>query len=528
MELTVDAALRNASSAFADRTFLRFAEGDLTFVETDRRVNALAHGLKRLGVGEGSHIALLMRNRAEFVLSWFAANRLGAAVVPVNTEFRGVALARVLNHSAATVLIADPELFDPVVAIAGQLASLERVVFTEPATDNTLTDVPEQIVAMSLSELTAIETDAPHPNVSRPAGRAMIMFTSGTTGPSKGCVLSNRYVVRQAELLAQNYELDADDVLYCPFPLFHLDAAVLTVMPALVLGGTAALGRRFSASHFWEEIRAFQATVFDFMGATLTILHKQPPRSDDEDNPVRLAWGVPVPDYAADFEGRFKLRLVELYGSTDVGVPIYEPLDEPRRQGSCGRPIPEYEVAIFSEDDTRTSPGEVGELVVRPREPHLITDGYLGMPSETVQAARNLWWHTGDLASQDDGGFIYFVGRKTDSIRRRGENISAFEVEEVVKSHSAVLDAAAYPVPSELTEDDVMISVVARQGHDLQIEDLLDYCAQHMAAYMVPRYIDVVDELPHTPTAKISKVILIERGVTATTYDRERAIDSDG
>ncbi len=349
------------------------------------------------------------------------------------------------------------------------------------------------------------------------------MFTSGTTGPSKGCLLSNRFAVRQAQLLIENFRLSERDVLYCPFPLFHLDAAILTVMPALVLGATAAIGARFSASRFWDEVRTFGATVFDFMGATLTILHKQPAEPDDADNSVRLAWGVPVPGYAAEFEQRFGLRLVELYGSTDVGVPIYEPLDEPRRPGSCGRAVPQYDVRIFNEDDVELPAGEVGEIVVRPLEPHLITDGYLNMPDETAVAARNLWWHTGDLASQDPDGHIYFVGRKNDSIRRRGENISAFEVEEVLKAHVDVLDAAAFPVPSELTEDDVMVALVPRPGHTIRIDELLEYCGQHMAPYMVPRYVDVLDDLPRTPTAKVAKQLLIERGTTSATFDRDRS-----
>ena len=351
----------------------------------------------------------------------------------------------------------------------------------------------------------------------------MVMFTSGTTGPSKGCVLSHRYAIRQAELMIEHLALRPDDVLYCPFPLFHLDATVLTVMPAMVLGATAAIGRRFSASGFWPEIREFGATVFDFMGATLTMLHKVVPEADDLDNAVRVAWGVPVPEFADEFEARFGLRLIELYGSTDAGVPIYHPVDVPRRAGSCGRVVDAYDVRLFDDNDAEVATGSVGEIVVRPNEPSIMSSGYYGMPEATVAANRNLWFHTGDLARRDDDGYFYFVGRRAESIRRRGENISAFEIEEVVKLHPAVLDAAAYGVRSDLTDDDVMVAVVVRPGHAADPRALIDFCEAGMARHMIPRYIEIVEHLPRTPTEKVEKRTLVERGVSSTTWDRERA-----
>ena len=321
--------------------------------------------------------------------------------------------------------------------------------------------------------------------------------------------------------MVENLGLREDDVLYCPFPLFHIDATVLTVMPAMVLGTTAAIGERFSVSGFWDEVRAFGATVFDFMGATLTMLHKRHPEPDDADNPVRLAWGVPLPEFAAELEARFELQLIEAYGSTDAGVPIYHPIDQPRRPGSCGRAIPSFDVRLFDESDQEVPTGQVGQIVVRPLEPSLMADGYYGMPEATLASRRNLWFHTGDLARLDADGYFYFVGRLSDSIRRRGENISAFEVEEVLKLHPQVLDAAVYAVPSELTEDEVMAAVVPRPGEAVDPAELLRFCAHSMAPHMLPRYVDVVDDLPRTPTEKVEKHVLIARGITATAWDRE-------
>jgi crotonobetaine/carnitine-CoA ligase len=291
----------------------------------------------------------------------------------------------------------------------------------------------------------------------------------------------------------------------------------------LVLGTTAAIGARFSASGFWAEVRAFGATVFDFMGATLTILHKRPAAGDDAANPARLGWGVPLPEFGPDFERRFDLRLVECYGSTDVGVPIYTRPDEPPRPGSCGRPIEAYQVRLVDAEDREVRAGEVGEIVVRPNEPSLILDGYLGMPEEMVRATRDLWFHTGDLARQDADGFVYFVGRHKDAIRRRGENISAFEVEEVVDLHPDVLESAAFGVPSELTEEEVMVAVVPRPGHTVEPTDLVSFCEPRMGRHMLPRYVEIVAALPKTPTEKVEKYRLVERGVGPRTWDSERS-----
>jgi len=519
---TLDQLLRDRAADRPDVPWLRCRTGDLPFAEADRLVSDLAAGLAAQGVGRGDLVPVLMPNGRDIVIVWFALDRLGAVATLLNTAFRGPALTHALNLTGAELLVADASLIDSVAPVAGELATLRRaVVFGGDAGAAGL--APLEIVPAT--GLASHRTEPPPPSHGM-TDPAMVIFTSGTTGPSKGCVLSHRYAVRQAQLMIEHFGLRADDVLYCPFPLFHLDATVLTVVPALVLGTTAAIGERFSASGFWDELREFGATVFDFMGATLTMLHKRPPAVDDADNPARLGWGVPLPEFAPEFEARFGVRLVEAYGSTDAGVPIYQPLDQPRRPGSCGRAIPSYDVRVFDEDDVEVPPGMVGELVVRPLEPSLIADGYYGRPEATIESRHNLWFHTGDLVRRDEDGWFFYIGRRTDSIRRRGENISAFEVEEVVKLHPHVLDAAAFGVPSELTEDDVMVAVVPRPGTALDPVDLIAFCRERLARHMVPRYVDLIDELPRTPTEKVEKGVLRERGVTATSWDGEAAARS--
>ena len=334
---------------------------------------------------------------------------------------------------------------------------------------------------------------------------AMVIFTSGTTGPLEGLRAVPSLRRPPAQLMVEHFGLRADDVLYCPFPLFHLDATVLTVVPALVLGTTAAIGDRFSGVRLLGRGTDVRRHGLRLHGGHAHHAPQAPSGADDADNPARLGWGVPLPEFAPEFEARFGVRLVEAYGSTDAGVPIYQPLDEPRRPGSCGRAIPSYDVRVFDEDDVEVAPGMVGELVVRPLEPSLMADGYYGRPEATIESRRNLWFHTGDLVRRDEDGWFYYVGRRTDSIRRRGENISTFEVEEVVKLHPRVLDAAAFGVPSELTEDDVMVAVVPRPDTILDPVDLIGFCRERMARHMVPRYVDLVDELPRTPTEKVEK-----------------------
>jgi crotonobetaine/carnitine-CoA ligase len=515
---TIDELLATRSVTHPDTVFLRFAAGDITFSEAAARSDRLAAGFAALGVRHGDVVPVLLPNAQEFALTWLALCRLGAVACLVNTAFRGPALAHALGVTDAHTVVVHREFAAQFTEVASAVPHLERLVVLGDEEAGSSLGVEVVDWRSVDGDPATLPSHAGH----TATDPAMILFTSGTTGPSKGCILSHRYTLRQATLMAEHLGFRDDDVLYCPFPLFHIDATVLTVAPALVLGTTAAIGERFSVSGFWSEVRRFGATVFDFMGATLTMVHKQPEQPDDADNPVRLAWGVPVPESADDFERRFGLHLVELYGSTDAGLPMYHPVDAPRRQGSCGVVIDAYDVRLLDDHGFEVPVGEVGELVVRPNEPSLMADGYFGMPEATLRSRRNLWFHTGDLLRRDADGFFYFVGRRTDSIRRRGENISAFEVEEVVKLHPAVLDAAAYGVPSELTEDDVMVAVVVRSGAAFDPAGLIAFCVDRMARHMVPRYLDVVDELPRTPTEKVRKDALRDRGITSTTWDRER------
>ncbi|MEU8108014.1 AMP-binding protein [Nonomuraea muscovyensis] len=511
--------LRTQARRAPGKVFLRTEQGDHTYAEVHQRAGALAADLARHGIEPGEPVVALMGNSAELVFTWFAVNWLGGVHVPVNTALIGRGLAHAFQVTGARVAVVDADLLPNLLAVAPELPRLTTVVVHgAPQPPANRADLP--VLAAFPESLTSARHPVPFPVDD--LSPATMLFTSGTTGPSKACVLAHRYVVRQGQLHAQNLGFTADDVLYCPFPLFHVDAATLTVVAALATGATAAIGRRFSTSGFWADVRRFDATVMNFMGATLAMLWKQPAAAGDRDHRIRLGWGVPMPDWKAGWEERFGFPLYEIYGLTDGGICVYDPLDAPKRPGSCGRPIPEYELAIADQNGYHLPPGEIGEILIRAREPGLIMSGYHAMPEATAAAFHGDWLRTGDLGRQDADGFLYFIGRVKDAIRRRGENISAYEVEQIIESHPAVLEAAAIGVPSELSEEDVKACVVLRPGASITPEELADHCARTGARHMVPRYVEFLPSLPKTPTQKVEKLRLKQRGLTPQTHDLQK------
>lgn len=505
--------LRSAAAQAPGRPFIRMRTGEWTYGEIDRQSDQVAAGLHAQGVRQGHNVSLMLPNCIEFALAWFALAKLGAVCAPLNTSFRGQTLAHAIDLVESRLLIVHAAFLPQLAEVRAGLATVQKLVVVGDACDPS---------ALSWTELTCPQERTPEFPACAFSSLCLLLYTSGTTGRSKAAMISHRFVLRHAQGVIDGLGLRPDDVLYCPYPMFHLDAAVMTIAPALLLRGVAAIGERFSVSRYWDEVRTLQATVFDFMGATLTMLWKQPPSPTDRNHSARLGWGVPLPEWAQEFEARFGCRLVELYGSTEVGGIIYTPQDAPRRKGSCGKPLGPWEVRLLDDDGFEVAVGTPGELVVRPSEPSVLMDGYWGMPQATLEAFRNQWFHTGDVLTQDADGWLYFVGRRKDFVRRRGENISAAEVEMEIELHPDVLECAVVGVPSELTEEEVMACVVLRQGSSLSPRALTDWCAARMAAFMVPRYVRLLPGLPKTPTDKVEKFRLREQGA-AMAWDRDNS-----
>lgn len=513
------AELRRAAAEVPHQPFIRMAAGEWSYRQIDEASDRLAAGLHAQGVRAGHHVSLMLPNCIEMAILWFALAKLGAVAAPGNTSFRGAALAAAVNLVESRLAVVHATLHAQWAEVQPELATATQVfVVGEGGEDAVLPDGCQPYSLLCSVEPTA--QSLPRPEVA-PDALCLLLYTSGTTGRSKAAMIAHRFVLAQARLFIVGLELRPDDVLYCPYPMFHLDATVMTLVPALLLRGVAAIGERFSVSRYWDEVRTLQATVFDFMGATVTMLWKQPPSPRDRDHRARLGWGVPLPAFASEFEQRFGCRLVELYGSTEAGGVMYTPLHEARRMGSCGKVDPAFSARLADPQGAEVPVGQPGELLIRPEQPGLLMQGYYGMPEATLAAFKDLWFHTGDLLRQDADGYMYFVGRTKDIVRRRGENISAAEVEMGIETHPDVLESAVFGVPSDMTEEEVMACVVLRPGSSLTPADLAQHCSERMARFMVPRYVRLLPALPKTPTDKVEKFRLQAEGIAPGIWDRE-------
>jgi carnitine-CoA ligase len=511
--------IRERAAHNGDRIAVEVEGRHRTYAELDDRSDRLAAGLAGLGLAPGDRASLMMANSVENLDTWFAMVKAGVVEVPINTANRGYLFRYVVDQSRSRAIVIDEGLLDRLVAVVDDLPHLEHVVVNRTTDGRLPAELPARIAVHDLTEL-ALDTAPPTPEL-RPSDTAVILYTSGTTGPSKGVMLSHHANLTAARHTVWLAGYTRDDHLYTVFPLFHINAKYTSVLAAMSADARLLMDTRFSASSFFDTCRERGITAFNYMGALLTMLMKQPERADDADNPVRVAFGAPAPvELWADFERRFGVKLLEVYGMTETSTSLMNTRNA-TKVGSAGRPAQHFEVAIHDEHDRPCPPGVAGEIVVRPRHPDVMISEYFGMPDATLEAFRNLWFHTGDRGRTDEDGWFYFIDRMKDAIRRRGENISSFELERVVNTHDAVLESAAYGVPSELSEEEVMIAVVRKPGHEFGPEQLLDHCQEQMAHFAVPRYVRFLDELPKTPSQRVQKFKLREQGVTDDTWDRE-------
>lgn len=519
-ELVLADRLAEQAHRLPGKTFLRFRGGELTFAELEDLARRVARGLHDAGVRPGDPVALLLPNGPEILIAVFALAKLGAVSVPVNTAYKKDLLSHALATSGARALVVDEVRLPRVAEVAEELPDLGRVWVHAPEGEGP----PRRALRANARPFRSLLDAPPEPPEHR--GRFSdlqgIVFTSGTTGPSKGVEIPHAHALTDALDWIRHTAFQPDETIYCPLPLFHGGALWDGVFSALLVGAEIAVVERFSASRFWDDVRRFRAHVALGIFSIIPILLSRPERPDDRDHALRCFYlGRSAQD--RDLRERFGVRSVETYASTEVGIATGSPYGE-WRPGSCGRENRRtYRVAVVNEADRELPPGEPGELVVRPVTPFAITTGYHGFPEATARAFRNLWFHTGDRVYRDEEGWFHFVDRLTDTIRRRGENVSSFDVERAVLSHRAVGDAAAFGVPSELDEDDVKICVVPREGAAVEPEEVVRHAAERLPYFMVPRYMEVVEDLPRSALGKVRKTELRKSGVTAATWDREAA-----
>ena len=487
----------------------------------------LAGGLRDLGVEPGDRVVIMQPNSLEIVLAWFATNLLGAVEVPINVHYKESWLVHEVNDCGARLAIVNEQYLQRFAEVADELEHLTDFVVIdgdEPA-DREGAEGRWNLRAWGeLENAEAID----EPVQTRYHDTSAIMYTSGTTGPSKGVVLPYGVGGNFAQGVVEVAKLTGDDTHYVVHPLFHGNAQYMQVLPSMLVGARVSIWPGFSASGWLDQLRSCGATITNAIGVICSFVYSQPEREDDADNPLRAIVTQPVPaDIAEDFERRFAVKCLEDYGTTEVGVVTYRRLDEPLRPGSSGRALPWCEVRIVDpETDEPLPPNETGEIVVRPKTPGIMMKEYNNRPDKTVEAWRNLWFHTGDAGRMDEDGFLFFEDRTKDVIRRRGENISSYSIESVVNGHSSVAESAAIAVPAGYgvgSEDEVMVCVVLKEGAEIDPAELLKHCVQNMPYFAVPRYIEFVSEITKTANAKVKKNVIRERGITADTWDREAA-----
>ena len=514
--------LTRQARRYGERTWIQMVDGAaLTFQQADRIANQVARLLLALKVCPGESVAVFVPNSLEYCYAWFGITRVGAVHVAVNTDYKGVFLEHVLNNCHARLIFVHSDYVDRLREIEAELDYLQELIVIGNVDD--ADHYQSKLTVHSFEQFHACASDSVDVAMTY-RDPACVMYTSGTTGPSKGVVMPQAHVYLFGLGTIENMHLTAEDVFYIVLPLFHANALFMQLYATLIIGAKAVLRDKFSASRWIHDVVNYGATITNSLGVIIAFVLGQEPTELDKKHNLRAIGVAPsLPEIDAQLRERFGISdVIGLYGMTEVNIPLYTRPGE-SRPGSCGKLWDKYyELQIVDPDtDLPLPPNTVGEIVVRPKLPFGFMTEYMSMPDKTVEANRNFWFHTGDAARMDEEGYVYFVDRIKDCIRRRGENISSFEIEQVIAEHEAVAEVAAVAVKSEITggEDEVK-TVVVLKAH-LSVESLYEYCTQHLPRFAVPRYIEFVDALPKTPTSKIQKTKLREQGVTPTTWDRQ-------
>jgi crotonobetaine/carnitine-CoA ligase len=509
--------LADKAAMNAGKVAVLTAHEQITYDQLDERVNRVGNALAAMGVTKGDKVCVMLPNIPEFLYAWWGNTKLGGITVPLNTALKGEGLAYIINHSDAETLILSHRYLSALEEMRDSLSQLKRIIVLGPEGQRAA-NLPTG--AIDFGELLTTPATSPMQEVWSDDIDS-IMYTSGTTGLPKG-VIHRHARCYGGFVLPIMTGYTEQDVVYNTLPLFHIGGQNMVWM-ALVSDTTVVLAERFSASRFWQDVCAYGATFTLCLGAMIPILHKQPPRPDDHANPLRVALSAAAPRTIwEEFEQRFAVKIVELYAQTEGGFLLNADAKAAGKVGAMGKPSAGYEVKVVDEQDHELPPGGVGELIYRPAAGSALTEYYKN-PEATAEKTRGGWIRSGDLAYQDADGYFFFVDRKNDFMRRRGENISSFEVEKIINSHPQVLESAVYAIPSELGEDEVIVAVVLQPGTVLAPLDLIQYCEERMAYFMVPRYVRVVDAFPKTGTERTMKYQLKLQGVTPDTWDREAA-----
>ncbi|MEW5420747.1 ATP-dependent acyl-CoA ligase [Amorphus sp. 3PC139-8] len=512
---TVPQMLARQAETYGDQALFRCGDVAISFADALVDAKRYAALFAETGVERGDRVALISGNAPEFVRLFLGLAWLGAVSVPINTASRGFQLHHMLANSGAKILVVQDAFLSALETVDFSDLAVERIwTFGEP-------DLPEAPAGLTLEPL-------PEPDSAiaaapcQPGDLLTILYTSGTTGPSKGVCCPHAQFFWWAVYTGRQLGVVEGDVLHTPLPLFHTNA-LNCFFQAMVYGATQVVERRFSVTDFWPALVRSGATVTYLLGAMVPMLLSRDPTPAEKGHKVRVALSPGVPEnYHAPFTERTGVILLDGFGTTETNAVIAS-VPEARKPGWMGRVIDGVQARVVDEHDNEVPDGVAGELILRADEPFAFSNGYFAMPEKTVETWRNLWLHTGDRVVRDADGYYRFVDRMKDAIRRRGENISSYEVEQVLTSHPAVALAAVFPVRSDLAEDEVMATLVLKEGTSLTEEEIVRYCEGKMSYFAVPRFVEFAAELPRTESGKVQKFKLREQGRSDTTWDREAA-----
>ena len=497
----------------------QFRDEPITFEQLNHNINKAANGFTAMGIKHGDKVALMLPNSAEFLYAWFGLNKIGAVEVPINVALKGTGLVHQIVQSDCMVLVADAKFLDRLDPISDDLTTVKHAVFYNTPEGQSL-PTWKSIESSTFAKLMDHSSDSPNVIVHF-TDMASILYTSGTTGVSKGVMISHNYWYDIWSQSVKYSQYTEDDVLYTGLPFFHGNAQGITIGPAILADAKAVIVDRFSASSLWDDCRKWECTEANYIGGIIPILMKAAEGASDGDNPLRLMVGAAAPvNIWHDFESRFNTKLLEVYGMTECYCCLANPIDEVR-PGSCGKAITGWDVKIIDDNGTQAGPMELGEFVARPQSMNVGTSGYYKMPEKSLELFENMWINTGDLGRMDEDGYFYFVDRKKQALRRRGENISSFEVEAVINANPAVLESCIVGVPSDVGEEDVKAVIVLQEGQTLTEKEVIDWCMPRMAYFCIPRYIAFRTSLPKTPSERVEKYKLKVEGVTADCWDFE-------
>jgi len=530
--------LERQAEKYGRRTYMYYEDKEFSFEEVNKKANQVASGLQKLGVTKGDKVAVVMENCPEVIFLMFGLSKVGAVVVPINIYHKGDIMAYMVEHSDSSILVMHSQFIDRLGMVLKKASKIQTVVILEEDSDeqtmnssaSSLVIVAEQIGAfgkqvMQWPEFIDNNGQYLYTDVifSDPI---MILYTSGTTGLSKGVLLPQNLVYTQAEHFytwTLEFDLDEEDCIYNPSPLCHAQAWHAGVNLALLRGARMVLKKKFSASSHWDDVKRYGCTHSTAFGAANSILLLAEPKPDDADNPLKVVLGGPASEkLCREYEARFGAKILEFYGSTELGAAIRNKISD-YKTGTCGKRHPDYAIKIVNEDGIEVGVNTPGEILARPLKQSMMMLEYYKMPEKTAEAWKDLWFHTGDCGYFDDDGFFHFSDRKKDSLRRRGENISSFEVEKVVNSHPAVRESAVIGVRSDFGDDDVMLCLALKPGETLPPEELISFCEDRMAYFMVPRYVRYMENLPKNAVLRVEKYKLREEGVTPDTWDLEKS-----